>query len=115
MNVVFDVLTALLTAAGALAIGWVLFGRLVAPVGAECFGNVFAVVCAEGSGADLQHAIDGLLWLNRNGLSAFRIVIADAGLNEEGRRVAASLAARQTQVSVCPLDQLDNRITANLE
>ncbi len=112
MQVVFDVLTALLAGAGALAVGWVLFGRLISPVGSQRSGAVFAVIRAEGGGVGLEQAVTGLLWLNHSGLSAFQIVIADAGLNDTGRAVAVSLAGQKEQVFLCPLALLEEQIGA---
>lgn len=40
------------------------------------------------------------------GLSRFTIVIADNGLDESGRAVAAALLADSTGVVVCPGDRL---------
>ncbi len=79
-----DTLLALLAGAGALAIGWVLFGRLVAPAGAQRTESVFAVIR----------------------------VFVDAGLSEEGRRLADSLSAHKAPVSLCPLPMLGGWITA---
>ena len=51
---------ALLAAAGLLALGWLLLGAAVAPVGR---GSVYAVVPAGGDGEHLEQDLAGLRWL----------------------------------------------------
>ena len=106
MHEILQVLLALLTAAGLLALGWVLFGRLVTPVGGRDGGPVYAVVPASGDGAHLEQDVKGLLWLRGGELARFTIVIADNGLDESGRAVAAALLTDATGVVVCPGDRL---------
>ena len=105
MHEILQALLALLTAAGLLALGWALFGRLVTPAG-ESGGPVYAVVPADGGGDHLEQDVKGLLWLRGGELARFTIVIADNGLDESGRAVAAALLADSTGVVVCPGDRL---------
>ena len=105
MHEILQALLALLTAAGLLALGWALFGRLVTPAG-ESGGPVYAGGPADGGGEHLEQDETGLLWLRGGGLSRFTIVIADNGLDESGRAVAAALLADSTGVVVCPGDRL---------
>ena len=104
MDGILQVLLALLAAAGLLALGWAIFGQLVTPVGA--ISPVYAVVPADGDGAGLEQAVKGLLWLRGGELARFTIVIADNGLDESGRAVAAALLTDATGVVVCPGDRL---------
>ena len=80
MNAIWQVLLALLAAAGLLSLGWLLFGRLVRPAGGA--GQVYAVVPAAGDGAGLEQTVKGLLWLRDGELARFTVVIADDGLEE---------------------------------
>ena len=50
MNAIWQVLLALLAVVGLLALGWLLFGKLVTPVGGGGGGPVYAVVPAAGDG-----------------------------------------------------------------
>ena len=111
MHEILQVLLALLAAAGLLALGWVLFGKLVTPVG-ENGGPVYAVVPADGGGEHLEQDVKGLLWLRGGELARFTIVIADGGLNETGRRVAAALLTGGRGVVLCPMGQLETYLRA---
>ncbi len=94
---------ALLAAAGLLAIGWLLLGAMVAPVGR---GSVYAVVPASGDGDRLEQDLAGLRWLRKGGMARFTVVIADCGLSEQGRRLATLLAGRDGGTILCAIEDL---------
>ena len=106
---ILQAVLALLAAIGLLALGWVLFGWLLAP--AEGAGPVYAVVPAAGEGAHLEQDVKRLLWLRGRQKGGFTIVIADGGLDPAGRAVAAALLKCASGVVVCPADQLSRYIT----
>lgn len=108
MDAIWQPILALLAAAGLLALGWLLFGRLLVPVGEG--GGVYAVVPASGRAERLERDVNGLLWLRGGELARFTIVIADGGLDPEGRAVAAALLAQSRGVVLCPLAQLGEYI-----
>ena len=105
MQEILQAVFALLAAAGLLALGWLLLGRLVTPIG-DTGGPVYAVVPADGGGEHLEQDVKGLLWLRGGNLARFTIVIADKGLNPAGRTVTAALLADSTGLVVFPADQL---------
>lgn len=109
MQEILQAVFALLAAAGLLALGWLLLGRLVTPVG-DTGGPVYAVVPADGGAEHLEQDVKGLLWLRGGNLARFTIVIADMGLNPAGRAVAAALLADSTGLVVCPAEQLGTYI-----
>lgn len=94
---------ALLAAAGLLALGWLLLGAAVAPVGR---GSVYAVVPADRDGEHLEQDLAGLRWLRKGGMARFTVVIADCGLSGQGRRLAERLAWRDRGVILCAMDDL---------
>lgn len=100
-----EVVMALLAALGLMAVGWLIFGRFVLPLGNED-SRTFAVVEARGDGAGLEQTVHGLLWLRRGDVWRYRIVIVDCGLNDEGRGVARRLAADGGQLVLCERGQL---------
>ncbi|WP_297213911.1 hypothetical protein [uncultured Flavonifractor sp.] len=104
MHAIAEVLLALLAAAGLLALGWVLMGRLVSPSAGG--GAVYAVVPASGGGEHLEQDVKGLLWLRGGEPARFTIVIADNGLDPAGRAVAAALLAESTGLVICPGERL---------
>ena len=99
MELFLQVLAALLIVAGLLGLGWLLFGKLVAPVGEE--GRVFAVIPARGDAETLEHDVQGLLWLRGSDLAAFTVVIADYGLSDQGRILALLLQRREPGLLFC--------------
>lgn len=105
MNAILQAALSLLAAAGLLALGWVLFGKLVTPVGGQG-GPVYAVVPASGDGEHLEQDVKGLLWLRGGDLARFTIVIADGGLSPAGRAAAAALLKSATGVVLCPAGRL---------
>ena len=111
MTVWLEVAVALLAAAGLMGLGWILFGRLLTPVGGPNGGPVYAVVPAAGDGETLEYDVNGLLWLRGGELARFTIVIADQGLSDAGRAVAAALLARSTGLVVCPAERLAEYIS----
>ena len=77
MRAITEIVLALLAVVGLLSLGWLLFGKILTPVGG---GRVCAVVPGEGDGGDLEQAVTGLLWLRGGGLMRGTVVIADCGL-----------------------------------
>ncbi len=87
-----------------------LFGRLVAPVGGRGGGEAYVVLPARGAGETLEHDVTGLLWLRGSGMARFTVLIADGGLNEEGRKLALLLSQRESGVELWTLEELGERI-----
>lgn len=110
LHTILEAVIALLAAAGLLALGWMLFGRLLAPVGGKGGGRVFAVLPVKGAGETLEHDVTGLLWLRGGGMARFTVLIADAGLDEEGRKLAGLLAQRENGVELCSVEELGERM-----
>ena len=71
--------------------GCLLYGRLLCPRDHE---GICAVVRAQGDGEGVEQRVRCLMWLHRCGLLGCTVAVADAGLNEEGRRLVALLEQR---------------------
>lgn len=104
---ILSVLFALLAAAGALALLWLLFGRLVAPVGS---GPLLAVLPARGDGRTLEQDVRGLYWLAAGQLIHCRIVIVDLGLDPEGLAAARALLRRRPEVTLAGPEDLARQL-----
>lgn len=104
MRYFIETLGVLLAGAGLFIFGWLLLGRLLAPIGAK--GPVWAVLPAAGDGQTLEHDLRGLLWLRASGMACLRVVIADCGLDRQGRELAALLARREEDVALCPVAEV---------
>lgn len=107
MRYFVETLGVLLAGAGLFIFGWLLLGRLLAPVG---MGTV-AVLPARGDGGRLEQEVRGLLWLRWSGLARPAIVVADCGLDEDGRALAAALQRRTPEILICPAGQLGALLT----
>jgi len=108
-KIIAEAAVALLAAGGLLLICWLLFGRMLIPVG-EGNSRIFTVVPARGGGEELEHTVNGLLWLRRGDLARFTIVIADFGLNEDGFAAVEVLRRRERGLVFCPLADLEQCI-----
>ena len=102
METVLEIIVAVLAAFGLGMAAWLLFGRMVTPIGVRGGAPAAAVVRARGDGAGLEQTVDGLLWLSRSGWPALRIILADDGLTETGRQRALHLTERAPGVRYCP-------------
>lgn len=100
-----EVLFSLLSVLGLLSLGWMLFGRLLAP--RAYYEAAFAVVPATGDGAALEQTVRSLLWLRAGELRRYTVVIADAGLTEDGAAVAQRLAQREPGILLCRMGELN--------
>lgn len=103
MITVVEIILATLAVIGLLSLGWSLFGRLLTPVGPN---PVYAVVPASGGGEGLEQTVKGLLWLRSGELAGMTVVVADAGLDEDGRRLAEALCRQLEQVRLCTAAEL---------
>lgn len=104
LHAIVEILLSLLAVFGLLCLSWLLFGRLLFPL--SWYTPAFAVVPAQGDGASLEQTVKGLLWLRGGHLERYTVVIADAGLDCGGRRLAELLSQREPGVLLCPLAQL---------
>ena len=67
MRYFVETLGVLLAGAGLFIFGWLLLGRLLAPIGTK--GPIVAVLPAVGDGQTLEHDLRGLLWLRQSGMA----------------------------------------------
>ncbi|MCD8007844.1 MAG: hypothetical protein LUF68_02735, partial [Clostridiales bacterium] len=77
------VILAALAAVGLGAVLWLLLGACLMPVGAE--DTLRVCLLASGAGAEVEHTLRGLKWLQTAGLLRAGVDIVDSGLYGEGR------------------------------
>ena len=106
MDVLLQVIVAALAAFGLGAAAWLLFGRLLTPIGGCAHVPVFAVVRAIGDAEGLEQTVDGLLWLSRSVWPSVRILLLDEGLTETGWQRAMHLTERGPYVLYCTPDAI---------
>lgn len=101
---VLEILLSLLAVFGLFCLGWIAFGRILAP--GDGSAPVYAVVPARGDGGALEQTVRGLLWLRAGELQRYTVVIADVGLDRRGLAVATALVNEEPRVVLCPMGAL---------
>ena len=87
--------------------GCLLYSCLLCPHTAQ---GTLAVVWGTGTGEGLEQRVRSLMWLQSCGVLCCTVVLADGGLDENGRRLAAGLAARYPGLALCSAQELELRL-----
>ena len=107
MGTFWDILLAVVCAAGLALVGWWLFGLLLRPLPGR---EAKVVIPGRGEGEDLEQQVRSFLWLRGLGLLRCPIVIADAGLTPAGWELVLRLTARWPEVVLWPAEDLGELI-----
>ena len=103
MDSMLEVLGAVLCVLGLTGFLWWLMGRLVRPLPVQ---SACILLPGRGDGGELEQSVRGFIWLRGLGLVKIPILIADLGLDPEGRRVAQCLCVRWPGVFLWPGSKL---------
>ena len=110
MDLIQELIMALLAAIGLLSLAWLLFEHALLPAG--CIGAPMCVVIrGEGAGCGLEHTIHTMILRQSREKARCPLVLVDVGLNEEGRVVANLLLTRWPEIRLCRPEELANYIT----
>ena len=96
---------------GLLYLGWLLLGRILVTERSKDGELLYAVLRAEGDGERLEQEVNRLFWLCGDHRMFRRIVLADAGLTQEGLRVAEQLTKKWPELDLCPVEELEHWLT----
>lgn len=107
MYVLFGSVLALICMAGLCCIACLLYSKMLCSYSAQ---GTLAVVWGVGSGEGVEQRVRSLVWLQECGLLRCDLVVADAGLNEEGRALAACLAGRYPTLTLCCWEELERHM-----
>lgn len=102
-----EVVPVLLVLAGMCCAMCLLYGRMLLPRSPQ---GTWAVLWAYGGGEGLEQRVRSLMWLHSCGFLRCAVVIADGGLNEEGRALVARLLERWPVLTLCSRQQLMERM-----
>ena len=83
------------------------YGKLLCPAAGR---DLWAVVWGSGAGDGLEQRVRCLAWLQNCGLRRCAVVVADGGLDADGRALAARLAGCYPGVILCSRQELELRI-----
>ena len=97
-----ELLLAFLCGALLLCLHGFLFARLLPPAQKA---PLFAVIRAQGDGEGLEQTLRHLHWLHREKLSHVPVLVLDAGLIPEGRRIAAALQRKDPALLFCTAEE----------
>ena len=78
-------------AAAVVLLLWYARGVALTPVYAGKNERLTVVLTVTGAAPGLEHTVDGLLWLRQNGTLRARLLVRDAGMDEDTRRAAELL------------------------
>lgn len=93
-------LTAALAAAAFLFLLWLLRGYMLMPIRPGRAVELTLRLRVTGEDKTLEETVDALLWLRENGTLPARLIIEDAGMDEETRLVAELLARSRGGVTL---------------
>lgn len=114
MTGILEMIGALLATVGLLALGWLIFGRLITPE----LGNtapVFAVIPARGKGELLEYTVNNLVWIRECRRGTYAVLIVDLGLDKNGLALAEALRRRTPGLMLCSPESMCQYIQGELE
>lgn len=107
MGLVKEVFLTAVCVSGLAFLAWWLMGRLLRPIPETCAS---VVIPGRGAGEVLEQTVRAFIWLRSLGLLHCTLIIADLGLDPDGREIALRLAVRWPEVVVWPVDRLPEYI-----
>lgn len=111
MFIFLQIIIALLVAATLFGAFWMLFGKLRTPVrGTRGATAVHTILSVRDGAEGLEQTIEGLMWLTENGTIEGQILIADCGMNEEGRELARLAVKKYGKIAICKAEDVEQWI-----
>lgn len=107
MYLLLGTILAIICLSGLCCTACMLYSQMLRPHSAQ---GTWAVVWGFGSGEGLEQRVRSLMWLRSCGLLCCTVVLADGGLNEEGRGLAVRLAGRYPALTLCSRQELEWRL-----
>jgi hypothetical protein len=106
-----EAILALLAVFGLLSLGWLWLGKLLTPARPAESAPLYAVLRAEGDGETLEQGVERLRWLSESHRNLERVILADAGLTQEGLRLAEQLVRKHPELVLCPVEEVPRWLT----
>ena len=105
MGTFWDILLAVVCAAGLALVGWWLFGLLLRPLPGR---EVKVVLPGRGDGEGLEQQVRILRGMRRERNVFSLILLVDCGLSEEGKKLSRLLAKQDRWVTICQPNEIDS-------
>lgn len=93
--------------AGLCCIACLLYGQMLCPHSPH---GTCTMVWGADAGEGLERHVRSLMWLQECGLLRCTVMVVDAGLNEEGRALAACLLERYPALTLCTREEAERRM-----
>ena len=107
MFIFLQIIITLLAAATLFGAFWTLCGKLRTPIHRTRGTTTVHTILSVREGADgLEQTIEGLMWLMKNGTIEGQILIADCGMNEEGRELARLAVKKYGTIAICKAEDV---------
>ena len=106
MDYLTQIVIAALMCAALGILFWILKGKMITPVKAYGDFRLAMVIRVSGEAPELEHTVDGLLWLCDNGTADFDIIIADSGLETDARKMTELIVKKSRRITLCSITDL---------
>lgn len=103
MEMFWEGVLTFLAVLGLVMLIWVLFGRILCPVPGK---GMYILLIGTGCGEGLEGKLRGVIWLRSLGLLNCPVVVADVGLNRDGKELAERLTRQWSKVYQCSAEEL---------
>ena len=106
MSILLQIMIGLAAASVIFGVIWFVYGSLRTPVRCGRGTGINTVVSVKDSAEGLEQALDGLIWLRENGILHSQILIADCGMDEEGRALAGQALKKYGKIAICKAEDV---------
>lgn len=108
MGVFWEAVLTFFAVFGLIMLIWVLLGRMLRPIPGR---GMCILLPGQGGGEGLEGTLRGVIWLRSLGLIRCPVIIADAGLDQEGKALVGRLTQQWSQVYRCPVEELGENLS----
>ena len=85
---------------------WSVYGKLRTPVRSIQGTEVHTVLTVRDGAEGLEQTLEGIMWLRQNGAMEGQILIADCGMDEEGRELARLAVKKYGKIAICKAEDV---------
>ena len=115
MDIFLQIGITLALAALVFGVFWSAFGKLRMPVRSTGEMRVHTILSVRGRAEGLEQAIEGLIWLEQNRSMDGKILIADCGMDDEGRTLVQLAVKKHKKIIICKAEDVGQWIVEKAE
>ena len=106
MNIFLQIAITLAAASVIFGLVWSIYGKLRTPVRSVQKTEVHTILSVRDGAEGLEQTVEGLIWLQKNGTIEGQILIADCGMDEEGRELARLAVKKYGKIAICKAEDV---------